>query len=239
MRRVFHRWYSSNLRRDMDLLAFGHAGARVLIFPTSCGRFFDWEDRGMIAHLAGPIEAGQIMVFCVDSVDRESWYASHRQPWERAARQEEYDRYLIQEVVPLVERHDPTPFLITVGGSFGGYHALNFGLRHPDHVHRILSMSGLCDIRRFVGSYYDPTVYFNNPVDFIANEQDPNRLSALRQLDIILAVGRDDGLRESNERLSALLWKKDIGNALRIWDGFAHDWPVWQQMLDCYLSGHD
>jgi esterase/lipase superfamily enzyme len=26
---------------------------------------------------------------------------------------------------------------------------------------------------------------------------------------------------------------------LRVWDGFAHDWPVWEKMLNLYLAGHD
>ena len=51
MNREYHRWYSPSLQRDMELLVFGHAGARVLIFPTSQGRFFQWEDTGMVAAL--------------------------------------------------------------------------------------------------------------------------------------------------------------------------------------------
>lgn len=239
MRRVFQRWYSPSLGRDMELLAFGHAGARVLIFPTSVGRFHDWEDRGMVGHLAPLIDSGQIQIFCVDSIDRESWYAYNRPPWERASRHEQYDHYLYHEVMPFIESQNGTPYLIAVGASFGGYHAINFALKHPERVQRLLSLSGLADIRRFVGDFYNQTVYHNNPIDFVANEQDGGRLAALRRMDMILAVGRDDGLRDGNERLSRRLWDRGIGNALRIWDGFAHDWPVWQQMLDKYLGGHD
>ncbi len=43
----------------------------------------------------------------------------------------------------------------------------------------------------------------------------------------------------NNVAFSGLLWGKGIGNALREWDGFAHDWPVWEQMVRMYLSGHD
>ena len=56
---------------------------------------------------------------------------------------------------------------------------------------------------------------------------------------IILAVGRDDSLRSSSERLSAALWSKGIGNALRLWDGWSHDWPYWEQMIRLYMGGHD
>jgi esterase/lipase superfamily enzyme len=239
MNRSYHRWVSPALQRDMELVVFGHAGARVLVFPTSCGRFFDWEGRGLVRSLGEPIERGDMQLICVDSVDRESWYAPGRPPGEKAWRHAQYDQYLVAEVVPFSLQLNPNPFLISTGASFGGYHAVNFGLRHPDLVRRILGMSGLYDIRRFVRDHYDNNVYFNNPCDFIAGEHDPGRLAALRGLDIILAVGHDDSLYGSNQRLSDLLWQKDIWHALRVWDGFAHDWPVWEKMLHLYLAGHD
>src|SRR5262249_589750 len=150
---------------------------------------------------------------------------------------EQYDHYLLTEVLPLSEGRNPNPFVITTGASFGGYHAVNFGLRHPDKVGRVLSMSGLCDISRFTDGSHDATIYFHNPVEFIAGEHDPARLDLLRRQDIILVVGQDDTLRPSNEQLSGLLWSKRIGNALRIWHGWAHDWPWWEQMLRLYIGG--
>ncbi|PJF27694.1 MAG: esterase, partial [Phototrophicales bacterium] len=33
MHREYHRWHSPSLDRSMELLIFGHAGARVIIFP--------------------------------------------------------------------------------------------------------------------------------------------------------------------------------------------------------------
>jgi esterase/lipase superfamily enzyme len=238
MNREYHRWYSPSLHRDMELLVFGHAGARMLVFPTSQGRFFEWEDRRMMDTLGHQIENGWLQVYCVDSVDGESWYA-HRHPAERIARHEQYHNYLLNEVLPLTERKNANRFLMVTGASFGGFHAVSFGLRHPELVDRIISLSGLCDIRSFADGYYDETLYFNNPCDFIAGEHDPHRLELLRQQDAILAVGRDDRVRDSNERLTAVLWSKGIGNALRLWDGWSHDWPFWQKMLSLYIGGHD
>jgi esterase/lipase superfamily enzyme len=175
----------------------------------------------------------------VDSVDAESWYAHGQHPGARAWRQVQYDRYLTDEFLPLSVQKNPNPFLIVTGASFGGYHALNFAFRHPERVGRLLSMSGLCDIRRFTDGYYDETIYLNNPCDFLANEHDPERLAALRRMDIILAVGWADALLASNEYLSGLLWRQNIWHALRIWDGLAHDWPWWSKMLHLYIGGHD
>jgi len=223
----------------MELLVFGHAGARVLVFPTSQGRFFEWEDRGMMATLAEHLERGWIQMFSVDSLDAESWYARWRHPAERAWRQTQYDNYLLNEVLPLTTRLNSNPFLITTGASFGAYHAVNFAFRHPHLVGRVIGLSGLYDINRFTDGYSDDNVYFNNPCDFMRNEHDPTRLAAMRHMDIILATSRDEAFRSNNEYFSGILWSKNIWHALRIWDGWAHDWPWWKQMIRMYIGDHD
>jgi len=129
------------------------------------------------------------------------------------------------------------PFLITLGASFGAYHAMNFGLKHPDKVDRIVGLSGLYDIRDFTDGYVDDNVYFNNPMQYIANEHDWGRLALLRHIDIIIAGGRDDRLFHSSRAMSSVLWSKNIWNALREWDGWSHDWQYWEKMVHLYLSG--
>lgn len=52
MKREYLRWYSHRLHRDMELLIFGHAGAKVLMFPTRDGRFFEYEELGIVASLS-------------------------------------------------------------------------------------------------------------------------------------------------------------------------------------------
>lgn len=237
--RSYHRWFSASLQRDVELLVFGHAGARVVAFPTSQGRFFDWEDRGLIGALSEHLTQGWIQIFCVDSVDGESWYAKDRHPADRARRHVEYDRYILTEVLPFTTAQNPNKFLILTGASFGAYHAANFAFRYPHLAGRVIGMSGYYDIKRWTGGYSDDNIYFHNPCDFLAHEHDPARLDALRRIDIILAVGRIDSALANNEYLSGVLWSKGIGNALRIWDGFAHEWDTWQQMLRLYVGGHD
>ncbi|MEZ4515416.1 MAG: alpha/beta hydrolase-fold protein [Chloroflexota bacterium] len=239
MHREHHRWYSPSLGRDMELLIFGHAGARAVVFPTSMGRFYEWEDRGMMNTVGDQLENGWLQMICVDSVDSESWYARWKHPGARAWRQIEYENYLLNEVLPLSWQKNQNPFLMTMGASFGAYHALTIALRHPHIFSRAIGMSGIYDVGRWTDGYHDENIYFNSPVEFIANEHDWGRLEALRRQDIILAVGRDDSLRYSSERLSTALWDKGIGNALRLWDGWAHDWPWWHQMLRLYVGGHD
>jgi len=240
MKREYHRWYSPSLGRDMELLILGHSGARLLVFPTSMGRFYEWEDRDMFSQTLRPhLENGWIQVYAVDSVDAESWYAKWKQPNDRAIRQTQYENYLLQEVLPLSWQINPNPFLITVGASFGAYHAINFALRHSHLVGRAIGLSGFYDMNRWSDGFSGGEVYFHNPCAYIPNEHDHGRLEAMRRMDIILAVGSDDPLQGNNDYFSGLLWQKNIGHAKRIWNGWCHDWPYWQQMLSLYIGGHD
>ncbi len=57
----------------------------------------------MIDAVRGKYENGELQAFCVDSVDAESWYNKSVPPAQRAARHVQYDRYLVDELVPFVQ----------------------------------------------------------------------------------------------------------------------------------------
>lgn len=238
MHRQYHSWHSPSLGKRMGLLEFGHSGARMIVFPTSFGGCGEWEDRRMPEVLRPHLENGWLQLICVETVDNEAWY-SEAHPYHRVRRHDQYDRYLLNEVLPFTWHRNPTPFVIMSGASFGAYHALNFAFRHPQWVNRVISMSGLCDIRKFCDGYHDELVFFHNPMEFLAHEHEGWRLDALRRQDIILAVGDGDPLVHQNRELSGILWSKGVGNALREWHGFAHDWPWWYKMISLYVGGHD
>src|SRR5438132_1146139 len=178
----------------MDLLVFGHAGAGLVVFPSSMGRFFEWGDQGMIAVLGEQLERGWLQMYCVDSVDEDSWYATWKHPADRVRVHAWYDAYIRDEVLPLTTLRNSNPFLITAGASFGAYHAVTFAMRYPQLVHRTIGLSGLYEIRQQTDGYSDTNVYHYNPADFVLGEHG-ERLDALRRQQIILAVGRDDPLR--------------------------------------------
>lgn len=237
MNREYHRWYSPRLNRDMELLVYGHSGARVLIFPTSQGRFYEFEDRGMVDILADQVEQGWLQLYCVDSVDAESFYCRWAHPSGRITRHVEYEEYLLNEVLPLSRQKNDNPFMISLGCSFGAYHAVNIALRHPHLFGRVLGLSGKYDMTSFFDGYYDEAIYYHTPMHYVAGLQDPHHIGRLQHLEIILALGEHDPHIEENRRLSGMLWEKGIGNALREWDGWSHDWPYWQQMVRAYIGG--
>src|SRR5690242_19797550 len=150
MNREYHKAYSQELHRDMEVLVFGHGGTPLLVFPTSMGRFFEYEDRGMIGVLSGKLEGGELQLFCPDSVDTESWYNKGAHPYHRVQRHLQYERYVVNELLPFIRWKNPAQLLAVTGCSFGGYHAVNFALKHPDAVSHCVAMSGAYDIHQFL-----------------------------------------------------------------------------------------
>jgi len=236
MDREYHKWHSSRLGREMELLVFGRAGLPVMVFPTSGGRFYDFEDRGMVGALAGKIDAGHLQLFCVDSVDLESWYNRQAAPRQRIVRHMQYEDYLLNEAVTLVRQKNPDPRLLALGCSFGGYHAANIALRHPVIFSGFLSMSGAFDPTRFLDGYYDEDCYFHLPTHYLPNLDDPWFLDRYRGSTYVLATGWDDQCLGQNQELDRILNEKGIPHQLSIWDvQNAHDWPTWQRMAQQYL----
>ena len=236
MNREYVRWYSPHLRREMELLVFGHAGEPTLVFPTSMGRYFDYENREMIAAIADRYEGGQRQAFCVDSVDADSWYNKGVHPRERVARHAEYEQYIQQEVVPYIRSRNSHPGLCVTGCSFGGYHSAAFALRHPDLVSACVSMGGAFDIKQFLDGYYDDSCYFFNPPDFLPGLNDSWYLDGYRRMRIVLATGETDICLEENRRLSGILGAKRIPHWLDVWgNGTGHDWPWWREMAVKFL----
>jgi esterase/lipase superfamily enzyme len=219
----------------MEMLVFGHQGLPAIVFPTSQGRFFEFEDRGMVGAVAGEIDAGRLQLFCVDSVDSESWYNRGVGSDWRAARHVSYEHYLLNDVVPLVRQVNDAPHLVSVGCSFGGYHAVNIALKHPFLFTGFLSISGAFDLG-FLSHYYDDNVYFNLPLDYVPNLNDHSVLERMRRNNYVLATGVHDQCWNDNERMAAAMRAKGIPVRLDVWgDNTGHDWPWWQRMAQVYL----
>jgi len=236
MNREYHRWHSPSLNRDMELLLYGHRGEPVIVCPTSKGRFFQAEDFGLIAAGSRLIQEGRYTLVCVDSVDEESWFNKGIHPHHRVGRHEQYERYLLAEVVPFIRSRAPQGRLTLMGCSFGGFHSMNIGLRNPWTFQRLISLGGKFETDDFLDGHHDEKVYFHSSLQWLPGLQDSDRLRALQHLQLVLAVGEHDFCRSSNEALSGALWSKGIGNHLSIWDGAPHDWPVWREMFPHYLS---
>jgi len=220
----------------MEHLVYGWGGAPVLVFPTSKGRFFQWEDFHMLGSLSEHLAKGWLQLFCVDSVDHLSWYNFdvHQRTqldWHLA-----YEDYLVHEFLPHLRTRNQTPYLIVTGASFGGFHAVNFGLRYPEEVDRVVAMSGDYEAQKYVEGYYDEDVLGNSPLDYLRacswDQLDPST----RTVEFILASGQWDFCKEPTVQVAAELARLGGNYQCHIWDNpGVHDWPLWREQVRHYL----
>jgi esterase/lipase superfamily enzyme len=138
-------------------------------------------------------------------------------------------------VLPAIREANPVDYLIAAGCSFGAFHALAFATRHPGIARKAVGMSGAYDASRWLDGSRDGDAYFVNPLAFLPNLRDERYLAPLRETEIVIATGRDDPNVEESKRLAGVLQDKGVSAALHIWDGWAHDWPYWKEMVDTYV----
>ena len=232
------------MRRDeLDgVLALGHYGRPVLVFPAQEGNRYEWEERGMVAAVAGLVEAGRVKLYCVDSWDSSIWHDDWLPLEERARRHGAYENWLLEHVVPLIHA-DCVGFqeIATTGVSFGAYHAANLVLRRADVFPLALCLSGVYDVSSVGWGERGGAVYFNNPADYVAG-LGGDHLDWLRsRVSILLVVGRgawedSTGSLEQTHRFAALLAEKGIRHELDVWgEDSPHDWPAWRAQIAHHL----
>lgn len=244
----YYKEYSRQLNRDMEFKVYGTKGKPCLVIPSQDGRFYDFEDFHMVETCQNFIENGQLQLFCIDTIDRETMSASERNIRERMEQHEKWYWYLVEEFYPrMIEinhsQMDSSEWKMpmTAGCSMGAYHAANLFFRHPNLFDTVISMSGFYHLKTLIGDYMDDLVYLNSPYDSIAgmNYDHPYR-QLYERSKIILCVGQgawEDELLQDTREFDQLLKQKGISAWVDYW-GFdsAHDWAWWRKQWYYFLS---
>ena len=241
----YFRNYSPSLGRDMELKVYGHAGRPMLFVPCQDGRYFDFEGMGLAADFAPWIESGRLMVFAIDTIDKETWSDTVVDAYTRIRRHESWIDYITNEVVPFArnmanERNGWTgyPNLMVFGCSLGASHAVNLYLRRPDLFDGLLALSGIYTSEFGFGNYMDEKLYFNSPEMYLANMQPdhPYVDQYNRNRGVICGgqgaweePGTAKWLKENFERLGANVWVDLWGHDVN------HDWPWWYKMVEYHV----
>ena len=235
-----HRWLSPRLGYEMGVAVFGHWGPPLLAFPTSHGDEWELERNGLIAAVAGFVNAGRVKIFCCGSNSGDSFMNKGAHPSHRSWRQRLFDEYIREEVVPFIHAHCDSPgiAIATMGASLGAYHAANTLFRYPQLFKRCYALSGIYDLRVLMDGGYDENFYFHNPVDYLANLTDRWYFEQFATCEIRLATGSGpfEDSRHTYE-LSSILSRKGIPHYLDDWGPRGgHDWPYWTDQMREYLS---
>jgi esterase/lipase superfamily enzyme len=242
MKREYHKWFSPNLSRDMELLIFGQSGANVIVFPTRVGRFYDYENWKIVDALRPKIEEGHLRLICLDSVDEESLYCNWKRSEDRIKRHIQYENYILEEVIPLIFQTNHNHTLISHGCSLGAYHAMNLACRHPKLFCKVVSLSGRYDLTKQMNShrdlfdeFYNEDIYFNTPSHFLSNLNDESVIANLKKMEFVFAIGKEDAFYENNIHFKEILEKLGLNYSFYTWEGEAHKAKYWANMVRIYL----
>jgi esterase/lipase superfamily enzyme len=233
-------WYSPRIGHDMGVAVFGHWGPPLLAFPTSHGDEWELQRHGLIDTIGDFIDAGRVKVFCVGSNNTESFLNEGAHPLHRSWLQRMFDEYIRDEAIPYIfdscqSRGVP---IGTMGASLGAYHAANTLFHFPHLVKRCYGLSGIYDLRNFMGGMYDDNFYFQNPIDYIGGLSDPWFLEQLATCEIRLATGSGPYEKSAySYAMSEVLAHKGIRHHLDDWgERGGHDWAYWKEQLREYIS---
>jgi esterase/lipase superfamily enzyme len=190
----------------------------------------------MVDGIAYQLENGFNQLFCLSTVDEESFLNENASPKQRITRQKQYESYLVEEVVPFIQEESTIDFIIIAGVDLGGYHAVTTALKHPDAFGKAIGISGIYDINIYMDDYYSDEVYYNNPMDFVPNLNDRAMLDKIHNVDFRLVSYDTDSRKEYAQRMSDVMRMKFIEHELDIWGSEdQQEWDLWPQMLKTHI----
>lgn len=241
MERFEHVIYSSYLNKDMRIIQYGYSGVPFLGFPTQCAPCSNYEDFGAVRTLKDYLKDGSMQLFCVDTVDDESWYCPEGINTWRSARQESYYRFIVDEVMPFMhERIGPGLRPVVMGIDMGATHASIVFYRRPELFCGLIALSGIYDSSYYYHGWMDSTLYDNSVECFLSNMPDDHPWIRKYNNDfIIMCCGKgawEDECLRTLQNLEKILHKKRINAAVNYWgDDVSHDWPWWRHQLEYYI----
>lgn len=248
MQITYYKEYSHELNRDMEFKVYGESGLPCLVFPAQDGRFYDFENFGMIDAAKEYIESGRIQFFCCDSIDQETWSDEAGNPRYRIEQHERFYHYIVDELVPRIFEISESSNgavnengIMTCGCSMGAFHALNFFLRRPDVFRKVIGMSGIYHADFFFHDYHDELTYHNSPSDYLPNTSDDHPYMELyRSADIILCCGQgawEQEMEYSLHTMEEIFANRHIDAWIDFWGyDVSHDWYWWKRQLDYFLQ---
>lgn len=241
MKREFKHYYSNTLQRDMNMLVYGHSGTPLLVIPTQDGKCDNWEGFQMPEVIGDYIDNGIIQMFCIDTVDLESWSDTNGDEHHRAWVQEQYFHYVVNEAIPMVMAINGTGKLpIVTGCSLGATHAVILFYRRPDLFSGMIAMSGCYDAGHFYSNWTDSKIYDNSPVHFLEGmPNDHYYIDLYNQKKSVICIGQgaweDEGIRTSGI-LKDIFARKGINTWVDFWGyDVNHDWPWWKKQIRYFL----
>lgn len=234
------QWYSSIMRREMNMMQYGTGGIPIIAFPTDQGTFDEWENHGMTEALEHQLEESLNCLFNLETMDYECLFNLNIEPEERLNRYLKYQTFIYDELIPFVQKVSENNFIILAGVGFGAYHAANLTFKYPDKFGKFIGMDGLYDITPYMNGFYNDAVYYNSPLHFLPMLDHPGILAKYENLDLILITSNTNPTFEDHtERFSNVLKERMISHIFDQkdpeLDRDLEEWDFWREIFKRHI----
>ena len=233
-------YHSNVLGEDLGVIVYGMTGYPIIVFQTQDSKCTNYEDFGMISELADYIDGGKVQLFCVDSIDQESWSNTNGDKSWRSQRQEDYFRFVTDELVPYVhDRNGSDLRPLATGCSMGATHSAIAALRRPDLFQGCIALSGVYRTSFFFGDWMDENLYMNDMVQMLHDlPADHPYIDLYNHRSLCFCVGQgawEDGLSDLRD-MDASFKRLGINAWCDFWGyDVNHDWPWWKKQMRYFL----
>lgn len=240
MEKKYSKIYSRFLDREMPMIQYGTTGKPCLVIPSQDGQCGDFEGFGMVDACGKWIEEGRLQLFCIDTIDKETWSNQNGDPKYRIELHEKWIQYILEEVYPILKGASGEKPMV-MGCSLGAMHAGNLILRFPELFDTSICMSGAYDATTLLGGYMDDLVYLNSPYHSLKGM--PYNHEYIKKYNLnrmIFCVGQgawEDELLSDTRKLDEVMKEKGIHAWFDYWGyDVSHDWCWWQKQVAYFLG---
>ena len=240
MKRSVYKLQSKSLGQEANLIVYGEGGYPVVAFQTQDQKSSELEDEGMVDALAEFIDGKQIQLFSVDNFDEQSWSLLNGDNEARAARQEDYFRFVTDELIPRVHELNASNLRpIAFGCSMGAVHAAIALFRRPDLFQGCMALSGIYHSGYFFGDWMNSTLYDNDVLAFLPNMPlDHPYVSLYRNRSLLFCCGQgeDAQFADDERRMDAELNRLGVDHWCDYWGAdVTHDCYWWKKQMAYFL----
>ncbi|MDR0287016.1 MAG: hypothetical protein LBI03_04815 [Clostridiales bacterium] len=229
---LYYKEFSNILGRDMEYKVYGTGGVPVIAFSDSGGRFYQFEDEGILDGFSKDLDTQTFQLFTVDELGSEIWKTETRDDIVH-----KYFKYITDEFIPKVYEinNTKTRSMILLGVGVGGYYASNIFFTNPKFAKGLISLSGYYSTR-FI-NINDSSI---SPIDYLKDMDDPERISLYRDSIIIMCAGRgamEETSLQETKNIENVLKNKNIDAFVDYWGyDVSHDWFWWRKQISYFMG---
>lgn len=234
--------HAEKLGRNLDLVVYGSAGKPVVAFPEGGTQCTTWENAGMVELLLPMIEAGDIQLICVESMDGSTWHGANLDDYYRLMNLEGYLDFVTGELLAFVrETLGSKELPLLCGAGTGATNAALAFVKHPELFGGLLAMSGNYNIRNFAVRELNDEWLGLSAVDVLGRAvQDEVQKAALIGKPIAFVVGQaeDDAELATQHEMEAACAVLGLDATFEYWGTDVNkDWYWYKEQTRQLLPG--